>query len=76
MVWYSHLFQNFPQFIVIHTVKDFGIVNKAEIHQCSSIVFPNSINIFHTNVLSSFAGKLFISVNCFFQGFLLFFHLK
>ena len=31
MVWYSHLFQNFPQFIVIHTVKDFGIVNKVEI---------------------------------------------
>ena len=31
MVWYSHLFQNFPQFIVIHTVKRFGIVNKAEI---------------------------------------------
>ena len=31
MVWYSHLFQNFPQFIVIHTVRGFGIVNKAEI---------------------------------------------
>ena len=31
MVWYSHLFQNFPQFLVIHTVKGFGIVNKAEI---------------------------------------------
>ena len=31
MVWYSHLFQNFPQFIVIHTVKGFGIVNTAEI---------------------------------------------
>ena len=31
MVWYSHLFQNFPEFIVIHTVKGFGIVNKAEI---------------------------------------------
>ena len=31
MVWYSHLFQNFPQFIVIHTVKGLGIVNKAEI---------------------------------------------
>ena len=30
VVWYSHLFQNFPQFIVIHTVKGFGIVNKAE----------------------------------------------
>ena len=31
MVWYSHLFQNFSQFLVIHTVKGFGIVNKAEI---------------------------------------------
>ena len=31
MVWYSHLFQNFPQFIVIHTVKGFGIVNQGEI---------------------------------------------
>ena len=31
MVWYPHVFQNFPQFIVIHTVKGFGIVNKAEI---------------------------------------------
>ena len=31
MVWYSHLFQNFQQFIVIHTVKGFGIVNNAEI---------------------------------------------
>ena len=31
MVWYSHLSQNFPQFIVIHTVEDFGIVNKAKI---------------------------------------------
>ena len=30
VVWYSHLFQNFPQFIVIHTVKGFGIINKAE----------------------------------------------
>ena len=31
MVWYSHLLKYFPQFIVIHTVKGFGIVNKAEI---------------------------------------------
>ena len=31
MVWYSHLFQNFPKFVVIHTVKGFGIVNKAEV---------------------------------------------
>ena len=32
MVWYSHLLKTFPQFIVIHTVKDFGIVNKAEVY--------------------------------------------
>ena len=31
VVWYSHLFQNCPQFIVIHTVKGFGIVNEAEV---------------------------------------------
>ena len=31
VVWYAHLFQNFPQFIVIHTVKGFGIVNKAKV---------------------------------------------
>ena len=31
VVWHSHLFQNFPQFVVIHTVKGFGVVNKAEI---------------------------------------------
>ena len=31
MVWYARLFQNFPQFILIHTVKGFGVVNKAEI---------------------------------------------
>ena len=31
MVWYSHLLNNFPQFVVIHTVKGFGVVNKAEV---------------------------------------------
>ena len=30
MVWYPHLFKNFPEFVMIHTVKGFGIVNKAE----------------------------------------------
>ena len=32
MVWYSHPLENFPQFVVIHTVKSFGIVSKAEVH--------------------------------------------
>ena len=31
VVWYSHLFKNFPQFVVIHTVKGFGVVNKAKV---------------------------------------------
>ena len=39
MVWYSHLFQNFPQFIVDHTVNGFGIVNKAEIDVFLKVFF-------------------------------------
>ena len=31
MVWYCHLFKNFPQFVVIHTVKGFGLINKPEV---------------------------------------------
>ena len=31
MIWYSHLLKNFPQFVVIHTIKGFGIINKAEV---------------------------------------------
>ena len=42
VVWYSHLSQNLPQLIVIHTVKGFGIVNKAEID-----VFPELSCFFH-----------------------------
>ena len=42
VVWYSHLLNNFPQFIVIHTVKDFSIVSKAEID-----VFPELSCFFH-----------------------------
>ena len=43
MVWYSHLFQNFPQFIVIHTVKGFGIVNKAEIDYIKPILLIDQL---------------------------------
>ena len=45
MVWYSHLFQNSPQFIMIHTVKGFGIVNTAEID-----VFLELSSFFHDPV--------------------------
>ena len=36
VVWYSHLLKNFPQSVVIHTVKGFGVVNKAEVSRCFS----------------------------------------
>ena len=42
MVWYSHLLKNFPQFIVIHTVRGFDIVNKAEILRYLIFVFFQS----------------------------------
>ena len=50
MVWYSHLFQNCPQFIVIHTVKGFDIVNKAEIDvflelSCFFFFFDDSADV-------------------------------
>ena len=47
MVWYSHRFQNFQQFLVIHTVKGFGIVNKAEIDVFLelSCFFDDSANV-------------------------------
>ena len=47
MVWYSYLLKNFPQFIVIHTVKGFGIVNKAEVDVFLelSCFFDNPANV-------------------------------
>ena len=55
MVWYSHLFQNFPQFIVIHTVKGFGIVNKAEID-----VFLDSLAFSMIQRMLAMAFKLYL----------------
>ena len=59
MVWYSHLFHNFPQLLVIHTVKAFGIVNKAEID-----VFLELSCFFHDpadvgNLISGFSALMF-----------------
>ena len=57
MVWYSHLLKNFPQFVVIHTVKSFGIVNKAEVD-----VFLELSCFFHDptdvgNLISGFSAS-------------------
>ena len=49
MVWYSHLLKNFPQFVVTHTVKGFGIVNKAEIDVFLelSCFFDDSVDVWN-----------------------------
>ena len=56
MVWYSHLFQNFPQFIVIHTVKGFGIVNKAEIDVFLELSCSRTTALSHSMKLSHARG--------------------
>ena len=45
MVWYPHLFQNFPEFVVIHTVKGFGIVNKADVFLELSCFFDDPTDV-------------------------------
>ena len=55
VVWYSHLFKNFPHFVVIHTVKGFGIVNKAEVDVLLELsCFPSD----PTNVGNLISGSL------------------
>ena len=45
MVWYSHLFQSFPRFFVIHTVKGFSVVNKAEVDVFLELFFDDPVDI-------------------------------
>ena len=63
VVWYSHLFQNFPRFIVIHTVKGFGIVNKVEIDCFLELYcfFGNPADV--GNLTSGSSGFLKTSLN-------------
>ena len=46
MIWYSHLFKNFPQFVLIHTVKGFSVVNEAEVNVFLEFFFPKTQWIF------------------------------
>ena len=63
VVWYSHLFQNFPQFIVIHTLKGFGTVNKAEtdVFLELSCFFDDSVDV--GNLLSDSSAFSKTSLN-------------
>ena len=69
MVWYSHLFQNFPQFIVMHTVKGFGIVNKAEID--ALLVFHDPADVGNLISASSAFSKTRLNIRKFMVHILL-----
>ena len=59
MLWYSHFFKNFPQFVVIHTVKDFSVINKAEVD-----VFLEFSFFFYVQQIDKF-GNLFSGSSAF-----------
>ena len=63
MVWYSHLLKNFSQFVVIHTVKDFEVVNKAEVDVFLelSCFFDDPMNV--GNLISGSSAFSKISLN-------------
>ena len=61
MVWYSHLFRNFTQFVVIHTVKDFGIVNRADVFLELSCFFDDPEDV--ANFISGFSAFSKSSLN-------------
>ena len=62
MVWYSHLFQNFPQFVVIHAVKGFGIVNKAEIDATGTL--KDNRGLLQVRKLESRKDEIYPVKNC------------
>ena len=67
VVWYAHLFQNFPQFIVIYRVKGFGIVNKAEIDVFLelSCFFDDAVDVGNLNSGSSAFSKTSLNIRKF-----------
>ena len=79
MLWYSHLLKNFPQFVVIHTVKGFGVVNKAKVDGFleRSCFFddPMDVGNLYTEILL-LASKMFMIVISFLHIYnVLYFHL-
>ena len=54
MVWYSHIFKNFPEFVLADTVKDFGIINKADVFLEFSCFFDDPMDV--GNVISGSAA--------------------
>ena len=67
MVWYSHLFQNFPQFVVVHMVKGFGLVNKTKVDVFLefSCFFDDPVNVGNLIYGSSAFSKSSLSISKF-----------
>ena len=65
VIWYSHLFRNFPQFVVIHTVKGFGVVNKAEVDVFLEFFFFFNDSMDIGNLISESKSSLNIWVSWF-----------
>ena len=62
MVWYSHLFKNFPQFVVIHTVKGFGVLNKADVFLELSCFFSDPADVGNLISVSSAFSKSSLNI--------------
>ena len=62
MVWYAYLFQNFPQFVVIHIFKGFGIVNKAEVDVFLSCCFDDPVDVGNLIYASSAFSKTSLNI--------------
>ena len=65
MVWYSHIFKNFPHFVVIYTVKGFGVINKAEIDVF--LLSMGSHRVRHDSRDLAAAADVFLEFSCFFS---------
>ena len=65
VVWYSHIFKNFPHFVVIYTVKGFGVINKAEIDVF--LLSMGSHRVRHDSRDLAAAADVFLEFSCFFS---------
>ena len=62
MVWYSHVFKNFPQFVVTHTIKGFGVINKADVFLERSCFFDDPMDVGHLISGSSAFSKSSLNI--------------
>ena len=71
MVWYSHLLKNFPEFVVIHTVKGFGVVNEVDVFLELSCFFDDPVGVRNLIPGSSVFSKTSLNIRKFMVHILL-----